>query len=332
MTPPNIFRTMSSTPKRVLVGLAIFVAVAGIVLLGLRALLSQPGDQQNPYAYDISALKRAGRDAVQYAQTERIGFATNEFHGIAVGADDRIYLAGERRMLVCDREGKHLSATDLAAPARCIALADNGDVYLGLEQHVEVLRGGTNRAVWSSLGSNALVTSLAVGPGSVYVADAGNHVVWRCDFSGAVRQQIGRRNEAAGIPGFVIPSPYFDVAIGADNSLWVVNPGRHTLENYSSDGSLRATWGKAGTEIESFCGCCNPSHIALMDDGSFVTSEKALVRVKLYAPTGEFRGVVAGPDLFAEGTAGLDLAVDASGRILVLDPQAGMVRVFTKKP
>jgi len=82
---------------------------------------------------------------------------------------------------------------------------------------------------------------------------------------------------------------------------------------------------------EGFCGCCNPSHIALFPDGRFVTSEKGLPRVKVYDAKGVFVGLVAGPDMFAEDAVGLDLAVDSRGRILVLDPARRMVRVFAAK-
>ena len=84
-------------------------------------------------------------------------------------------------------------------------------------------------------------------------------------------------------------------------------------------------------EIDGFCGCCNPTHMVIMDNGSFVTSEKGLPRVKIIAPTGELRAVVAGPRQLAEDTVGLDLAIDTDGRILVLDPAARLVRVFVEK-
>ncbi|HQU73469.1 MAG TPA: hypothetical protein PLG66_14295, partial [Calditrichia bacterium] len=65
--------------------------------------------------------------------------------------------------------------------------------------------------------------------------------------------------------------------------------------------------------------------------GSFVTSEKGLARVKIHERTGDLRTVVAAPGDFQKGTVGLDLAVDARGRVLVLDPRMGAVRVFEKK-
>ena len=59
-----------------------------------------------------------------------------------------------------------------------------------------------------------------------------------------------------------------------------------------------------------------------------MTSEKGLVRVKVYDAEGKLEAVVAGLEAFARGAAGLDLATDARGRVFVLDPKANEVIIF----
>jgi hypothetical protein len=84
--------------------------------------------------------------------------------------------------------------------------------------------------------------------------------------------------------------------------------------------------------------------LALLSDGSFVTAEKGLDRVKIYNSDGGFVGVVAGPaQLGKEGKlkvcntpeecreGGLDVAIGPDGRIYVLDVTDNVVRVFQKK-
>ena len=101
-------------------------------------------------------------------------------------------------------------------------------------------------------------------------------------------------------------------------------------------------WGKSSAGIEGFSGCHNPVNFAILPDGSFVTCEKGLPRVKIYSPEGVFESVVAGTELFdmteedlisEEGTeqlkVGLDVAVDSQGRIFVLDPVRKTARIFT---
>ena len=82
---------------------------------------------------------------------------------------------------------------------------------------------------------------------------------------------------------------------------------------------------------EGFSGCCNPAHFAFLPDGRFVTSEKGLVRVKTYKPSGEFDAVVAAPVKFAEEGKAPDLAADAAGNVYVLDFDKKMIRVFEPK-
>ena len=77
--------------------------------------------------------------------------------------------------------------------------------------------------------------------------------------------------------------------------------------------------------------------VATFPDGRTVTAEKGLAatRVKVYTAAGELETVVAAPDRFDELPNGplilLDVAVDAAGRVVVLDPNRRQVRVFTPR-
>ena len=184
---------------------------------------------------------------------------------------------------------------------------------------------------WESLGEDAIITSIALSDQHVFIADAGNRIVWKLDKNGNLQGRIGEKDAAKDIPGFVIPSPYFDVAVDLDGFLWAANTGRHSLENYTTDGDFRSSWGEYSMKIDGFCGCCNPSHFMILEDGSFVTSEKGIPRVKVYNRLGNLVSIVAGADQFDEGTVGLDLAKDSSQRIYVLDPRRKMVRIFEKE-
>jgi len=143
----------------------------------------------------------------------------------------------------------------------------------------------------------------------------------------------------------VIPSPHFDLAVGRDGLLRVVNSGRHRIEAYTFDGDLEFWWGEfSNVELKGFTGCCNPVNFAILGDESFVTCEKGLTRVKIYDAEGAFVGAVAGPEQLVEGgtsricyfpadcqAGGFDVAVDAAGRILVLDTIKNVVRIFARR-
>lgn len=318
---------------KILTGAILAVSVAGVLYFGTMAVRDNAKkNQQNPFAYDIKSYKASGADLIHYSEVGRIPIELPMVSGIAVGPDDRIYVSGNDSVIVFNNDGPMRSSFHTNVPVHCLAINNNNDLYLGMGDHVEVYdQKGIKQASWESLGEEAIITSLAVAKTSVFVADAGNKIVWKFDKSGTRLQRIGDKNEAKDVPGFIIPSPYFDVAVDPDGFLWVANTGRHSLENYTVDGNFRTSWGEFGMEIQGFSGCCNPSHFALLEDGSFVTSEKGLARVKIYNRIGNLVSVVAPAEQFIEGTVGLDLAVDSAQKIYVLDPMQKLVRIFAKK-
>ena len=114
-----------------------------------------------------------------------------------------------------------------------------------------------------------------------------------------------------------------------EGHLWVVNPGKLGLERYRPTGEIVTSWYHPNLQLEGFSGCCNPTQIDFAPDGRLITGEKGLVRVKAYEVTmGKFEELVAGSKLFPKEQSLRDLAVDARGRILLLDPRSDTVRVF----
>jgi hypothetical protein len=301
--------------------------------------------QTNPFAYDLGELTKTDPKLIQYEATGRFRSPRLEARRIAFGADDHLYLAAGSYVSILDRAGAVVSEIALSAPARCVAIAKDSTLYVSLRDHVEVFDAkGQRRARWDSPGKRTWFTGLAAGENDLFAADAGNRVMLRYDRSGKLVKRIGEKNPARNIPGFVIPSPYFDVEIHRDGLLRVTNPGRHRVEAYTFEGDLELSWGKASAAIDGFCGCCNPVNIAILPNGSIVTCEKGLPRVKVYTVDGQFESVVAGTESFPEAAksgavdnvsdsvgSGLDAAVDAQGRIYILDMFTAEVRIMTHK-
>lgn len=294
-------------------------------------------EDQNPHAYNMNQLRQKEGVIPDYFQCDSIQVGFAQPQALTLDDSGNIYVAGINRLDILDSGGTPKQRFSFPDTVTAMAVGMGGPdslsglIWLGMVDHVAGMdRKGKLVFRWPSFSPRSLITSLALSENRVYVADAGNKMVLVYDYKGHMISQIGGGDSLRGIPRLLIPSPYFDVAIGRDNEIWVVNPGRHLVEAFRPDGSLISMWGETGMDLEGFCGCCNPTHIAVMRNGSFVTSEKGLERVKVYSPSGVYQELVAGPESFAEGTTGLDLSVGPENRIFVLDPRKKLIRVFEK--
>jgi hypothetical protein len=283
------------------------------------------------YRYDWQDTRKTPAEWVRYREAPKIPLELSEPRALALGPDGQLFVAGDSAIHVLDAQGNRRSAIELTGPPRAVAVAADGTLYVAMKSHVEVYRpDGTRAAAWESRGATAEFTSIAVAEEDVFVGDAGSRVVLRYSTAGELLGRIGEKDPERDIPGIVVRSLHLDLVVGPDGLLWVANPGLLRVETYTARGDLEASWGVASQDIGGFCGCCNPTHLACLADGRVVTSEKGLPRVKVSSRDGVLDSVVAGPEQFDKESEGLDLAADAQGRVLVLDPIAKAVRVFER--
>jgi DNA-binding beta-propeller fold protein YncE len=319
---------------RVAAALGFLLCAAVVVWLGARASRQPAADKLGEsFRYDTGELRKVDPALIVCDELAPIPSPVASPSAIAADAQNRLYVGGGRQIAVLDAAGKPVRTAQVEGRVSCIEVDAATNVYVGVGSHVAVIGPGDPARVrhWPSPGTNTVITSIAAAEDRVYVADAGNRLVYVCDSAGTILKKIGDGSGAGEFKRFIVPSPCFDLDMGTDGSLWAADPGRRRLLNFADDGTVRASWGRSSTDIEGFAGCCNPAHFVIAADGSFVTSEKHLVRVKLYRPDGSFDGVVAGPDSFGAGVEARDVAVAPDGRIFVLDPDRRAVRVFRRR-
>lgn len=320
--------------NRKLVNIALVVLALAIVVLISKDFIGNKAGKntENPYKYDVSEFRKVDSTAILFREAGTFPVNAENLKGIKASGD-QILVVTEKLLLKYDYPGNELLRIDMPDTANCLTVAANKEIWVGTRHAVLVFdQDGNLLKRWNSFGDRSLVTSLAVLGETVYVADAGNRVVYQCDANGKILSRIGEKDAQKEIPGYVIPSPFFDLALDDNNYLWVVNPGRHSFENYNPDGSMRTSWGETTFKIHGFSGCCNPAYMAIMDDNSFITSEKGMPRIKLYGQHGEFLGVVASPEMFDhDSNLAPAIAVDADHRVLALDMERKQVRIFERK-
>lgn len=314
------------------ISIIVSVIVVAIIAIIVADFVSKRPDRlgSNPYALDVSEYEDVEASLIHYKETKNIPVSGTKPEGIDVEGN-LIYLTGEKFLQVISKNGVQQLFIELDGDGTCLA-ASADKIYVGFNDHVVVYSSnGEELAAWDALDSRCVITSIALKDDLLYVADAGNRRVLRYDANGQLLGEFVGKAESAAGHGFIVPSPNFDLIVNSYGELWVVNPGKHAIENYSDEGVMRGYWQNSSTDIEGFTGCCNPAEICVMEDGSFVTSEKGLVRIKVYDQSGKLLSVVAAPEKFEEEGKAPEVAVDSEGSIYALDFDKNMIRIFEKK-
>ena len=281
----------------------------------------------------VQSLKKVDPALIHYRETQNIRVQSEQPQCIAY-FDNQLFIGADSFLQVITPEGRQLLKVDLPDAPQSIYPNGNGKIYIGFMDYVGVYdQTGQQLAAWDTLGKRTIITALALKGDILFVADAGNRrIVKHSVTNGQILGQFEGKTSFESLHGFIVPSPTFDMGINSDSELWVVNPGKHSFENYTNEGELRTFWENTSQGIDGFTGCCNPAHMAFLPDGSYVTSEKRIVRIKIHKPSGELASVVAAPDKFEEDGTAPDIAVSPDGIIYALDIDKKLIRVFEKKP
>jgi DNA-binding beta-propeller fold protein YncE len=177
---------------------------------------------------------------------------------------------------------------------------------------------------WGPFEDNAIITSVSAGNSSIVFADAGNKILVILDKQGGMKKMIGQNDGQ-----FVIPSPYFDVAVDSAGLIYVANTGHRRIETRGNDGAIISYFGEPGTAPDSFCGCCNPAHFAKIKTG-YITAEKGLNRIKILGESGEFKEFVSSKNDFAPSVP-LDIASYDGKTIYAANPFDSKLYIFKRK-
>jgi len=322
---------------RVTTGVVVVGLVAGAGYGGYN--LRQWADNWNRAAEKSVAPPQADAaiapQLLTWQQAGRISTGLASVKSFAILKDGSVIVAGERTLRLLSAKGDILRDIPLAGMPQAVAAmkTPQGPVFFaGMKDRVEMYDAeGKLFSSWAITGDNAFVTCVTAGADgrSVWVADAGRRIVEQYDLTGKLLREVGRENPETHAPGLVVPSAHLDVALAADGTVWVNNPGRHEMEAFDAHGEMIRQWGRAGSDIRAFAGCCNPTDFFLLGDGRIVTAEKAMPRVKVFDSAGVLQSVIATD--FAPEAAGIDVAGDSAGRVWILDPVSHDLRVYAPK-
>jgi hypothetical protein len=315
-------------------GLTIVVLVIVVLILGVIIVdfLGNRPDRrgENPYALEVDQYKEVDPDLISHKETRNFSLGSMVTTDMSLH-DNKLYISADSLLVVLPLDGSHALRHKILPRATCLEV-DDQHVFIGFGTYVaKYSHEAELLQEWPDLGERAVITNLAIKEDNIYVADAGNRRIVIFNREGDQTGEFEGKAETEAGHGFIIPSANFDLAVNSYGELWVVNPAKHALENYSDEGRLRGFWESRSFEIDGFLGCCNPARITTLEDGSFVTSEKGMVRIKIFDQSGKLLSVVAPPSLFTQGgedAKAPEVCADENGVIYALDFERNMLRVF----
>jgi len=330
-----------------------FLNGIGLGLVGLTVGGLLGGTASGGEAPVVPAQPAPGRSPLpfSFAQRGRHPVKTEKLGGIAYDHENHLTIArGEGiEVLNVDRGGADPAGATLrliktSGPACAVAVDPEGNIYAAQRTRIEKFDPqGTRTAAWGEKGDGPgqfrFITGLAASSSEVFICDSGARKIHRFAADGDFIDEMTGYNIPQGNPacgpidpeptekGFLIPSGYFDCALDAHGLLYVGHTGQHRVERYDANGKLVGWWGKFGSLPEDFCGCCNPTNLAVFPDGRVATTEKGVPRLKVYDPAGKMLAFL-GEESFPGNTAGMDLAIDSQGRIALAEPIKKEIRFY----
>jgi hypothetical protein len=274
---------------KLLVNLIILLVVVGFVWYLVQ---SQSSNQQ--FAADIPV--EAPFDA-RFKQTSSFN-VPDEIIRFGLYENETLFVAAGEFIYIYNLSGSQTARFHLGAGIIDVTVYKD-EFFVLYQTKIEVYNIDTQQLVrqWTAHLPNADHCSFTVAAGYVFVTDAGNKNFVRYAIDGEYIQTVISPNQ------FVIPSFSFDIEAYND-TLYLINSGRHLIERYTIYGQYVDAWGKSGSDPGRFIGCCNPNFISFTPDGDLITSEKGVPRVSLYTRNGEFEEVLLVGSLLSGNAVG----------------------------
>lgn len=214
---------------------------------------------------------------------------------------------------------------NLKTPYPVTALSNSGDSVFAssVDMILVISSAGELKDEWGPFEDKSFITSVASNRSWIAYADAGNKMVVVLNKHGSVSRIIGQKDGQ-----FVIPSPYFDLALDASDNLYIANTGQRRIETRSIQGTLLSFFGEPGMAPEAFCGCCNPAHFTITPDG-FVTAEKGINRIKVLDKKGYFKEFVSSGMKFVPSVP-LDISTADGTTLYAANPADSKIYIFSR--
>ena len=246
-----------------------------------------------------------------------LSFRTSAIYKIPDSFAPRV--AGERspKLPVTAFEGGHGNGRAQFDNARGIATDGAGNIFIADSGNGRIQKFSPNGAFVTSIQPFEAPSGIAIDhAGNVYVSEIGSkHRVQKLAPNGTFTAQWA--------PGLYGPRK---IAIGPDDSIYVVDSGRNRIVKFSPDGQVLTSWGSDGSGDGQFKGLTsvtvNPT------DNKVYVADPVNSRIQVFDSNGKFLSKLSVPE-WREALGFEDLAIDPDrGRLYASSAHLRTILVF----
>jgi hypothetical protein len=313
-------------------------ALVTVILGGLYFVFAEtagvPGPREvnhNIKRYDQKSLHHVSGELLSHKATGSFKTQHREVWSLVV-TEKGVYVSGDDGVHHYDQDGELLGKLEEGKSVRYVGSGEGGKLLMC--QGAKVLLYKEDGSFLKSLSHSTLLRPNAVveKKGNYYIADRTARMILQLNGDGEPQKTFGDLGTDT-VNNFVIPGPHMDLSFSPEGLLYATNPGRHQVKAYSLDGKLVKVLGKPSFRHDGFCGCCNPVAMTVLEDGTILTTEKGICRVKALSPDGLLESIVAPPVDFRSNKHAfmIDVVEGPEGKIYLLNSETREVHIYSKK-
>jgi len=282
--------------------------------------------------------RMAGGETAEQRAADKPVFALWTPYGMTVDSKGNLYVADGKvgAVFIFNTETKDLQMIKNGANARFgdiigLALDDSDRLFVSDTKFHRVVVFDKNHKIEGSITEGGLVDpgGMAVDNENrfLYVADAGRDqvMVYDADNLNLLRTigTAGKKHTQTEAGQFSVPT---NVALDADNNLYVTDMFNSRVEVFDADGNFIRTWGKAGDRPGYFS---KPKGIAIDSDGHVWIADSVQDILQCYTQDGRLLMWMGGHGLFpGQFRTVTGLYIDKNNRIFASEEYPGRVQMF----
>jgi len=280
----------------------------------------------------------AGSESQEQKQLDKPLFALWTPYGIAVDSKGNAYVADGKvgAIFIFNTETKELQMIKHGVQAHFgdiigLAMDDSDRLFVSDTKLHRILVFDKDHKVEGSITEGGLID-----PGGMvvdnenrflYVADAGldQVLVYDADKLNLIRKMgtAGKKHTLTENGQFSVPT---NVALDADNNLYVTDMYNNRVEVFDADGNFVRAWGKQGDRPGTFS---RPKGIAIDSDGHVWVADAVQDILQCYTADGRFLMWMGGHGLFpGQFRALTGLYIDKNNRMFTSEQYPGRVQMF----